>query len=96
MPVLISQNYDVHKGKIGTPALTQEIIAQGVKTSCSAVTRAMSKMGVKGTYVKKFKHTTKSNHQLPVAPNLLDREFNVTEKNKVWVGDITYIETECG
>lgn len=41
--------------------------------------------------VKKFKHTTKFNHQLPVAPNLLDREFNVTEINKVWVGDITYI-----
>ena len=96
MPVLISQNYDVHKGKIGTPALTQEIIAQGVKTSCSAVTKAMRKMGVKGTYVKKFKHTTKSNHQFPVAPNLLDRGFEVTEMNKVLVGDITYIETECG
>ena len=53
-------------------------------------------MGVKGTYVKKFKHTTKSNHQAPVAPNLLDRGFEVTEMNKVLVGDITYIATECG
>jgi transposase InsO family protein len=43
-------------------------------------------MGMRAKYVKKFKHTTKSNHKLPVAPNLLDREFNVTEMNKVWVG----------
>ena len=51
---------------------------------------------MKAKQVKKFKHTTKTNHQLPVAPNLLDREFEVTEMNKVWVGDITYIATEYG
>lgn len=96
LPALVSQNYDAHKGKIGAPALTQELIAQGFKTSCSTVARAMRRMGMKAKYVKKFKHTTKSNHKLPVAPNLLDREFNVTEVNKVWVGDITYIATECG
>ena len=92
----MSQNCDAHKGKIGASALIQEIIAQGFKTSCSTIARAMRKMGMNAKYVKKFKHTTKPNHQLPVAPNLLDCEFNVTEINKVWVGNITYIETECG
>jgi putative transposase len=86
LAALVSQNYDAHKGKMGAPALIQEIIAQRFKNSCSAVARAMRKMGMKAKYVKKFKHTTKSNHKLPVAPNLLDREFNVTEMNKVWVG----------
>lgn len=39
-------------------------------------------------YVKKFKHNTKSKHQPPIAPNLLNREFELTEINKVWVCDI--------
>ena len=73
LPALVSQNYDTHKGKIGAPALTQELIAQGFKTSCSTVARAMRRMGMKAKYFKKFKHTTTSNHKLPVAPNLLDR-----------------------
>ena len=96
LPALANQNYYAHKGKIGAPALTQEIIAKGFKTSCSTVARMMQKLEMKAKYVKKFKHTTKSNTQLPVAPNLLNREFKVTEINKVWVGDITYIATECG
>jgi len=45
---------------------------------------------------KKFKVTTDSKHNLPVAPNLLDRNFEVTEPNKVWVADITYIRTAQG
>ncbi len=86
----MSQSYYAHKGKIGAPALTQEIIAQGFKTSSSStVARVVRKLEMKAKYLKKFKQTTKSNHQLPVAPNLLDREFEVTEINKVWVGDIT-------
>ena len=42
---------------------------------------------------RKFKVTTNSKHNWPVAPNLLDRNFNVDEPNKVWVTDITYIWT---
>jgi len=42
---------------------------------------------------RKFKVTTDSNHQLPVAKNLLDRKFTVTAPNRVWVTDIKYIPT---
>jgi putative transposase len=42
---------------------------------------------------KKFKATTNSNHKLPVAPNLINQEFNIYQPNKVWVTDITYIDT---
>jgi len=45
---------------------------------------------------KKFRVTTDSNHHLPVAPNLLDRRFNVSEPNRVWVSDITYVWTVTG
>ena len=45
---------------------------------------------------RKFKPTTDSRHNLPVAPNVLDREFEVTEPNRVWVSDITYMWTAAG
>lgn len=45
---------------------------------------------------RKFKATTDSKHDKPVAPNLLEREFNVTTPNSVYVGDITYIPTREG
>jgi putative transposase len=40
--------------------------------------------------------TTDSNHDLPIAPNLLDRQFTVAQPDKVWAGDITYIATDEG
>lgn len=43
---------------------------------------------------KKFKATTNSKHNLPVADNLLNRDFTATKANQCWVGDITYVWTE--
>ena len=45
---------------------------------------------------RRFKVTTDSNHDLPIAPDLLDRQFTVTEPDRVWVGDITCIATDEG
>lgn len=45
---------------------------------------------------RRFKVTTDSNHALPIAPNLLNREFTVSEPDKGWAGDITYIATDEG
>ena len=56
----------------------------------------MKLAGVEAKQRKKFKATTDSEHQLPVAPNLLNRMFTVTRLNCVWVGDITYIWTSEG
>ena len=42
---------------------------------------------------RKFKATTDSKHDLPVAPNLLERRFEVAEPDRVWVSDITYVWT---
>jgi transposase InsO family protein len=56
----------------------------------------MKKAGLKVKRPKKFKKTTDSRHHLPVAPNLLDRQFQVDQPNTVWCGDITYLWTEEG
>jgi transposase InsO family protein len=45
---------------------------------------------------KKYKVTTDSSHKYPIVENVLNREFTVNEKNKVWVSDITYISTAQG
>ena len=52
--------------------------------------------GIKARGKRRYKVTTDSNHDLPISPNVLNREFTVAEPDKVWVGDITYIATDEG
>ena len=47
--------------------------------------------GIRAKGRRRFKLTTDSNHDLPIAPNLLERQFTVDAPDKVWAGDITYI-----
>ena len=56
----------------------------------------MVEFGIKSKRRRKFKHTTDSKHNLAIAPNQLNREFNPNEANKVWASDITYIPTKDG
>lgn len=56
----------------------------------------MKKNGIQAKRKKKFKATTNSKHNLPIAENLLNREFTASKPNQAWVGDITYITTEEG
>src|SRR5216684_894906 len=55
-----------------------------------------SSWGIKARAKKKYKATTDSNHSLPVAPNLLGRQFTVDAPNRLWTSDITYIDTGEG
>lgn len=56
----------------------------------------MKENGIRAKRNKKFKATTNSKHNLPVADNLLNRDFKTTKPNQCWVSDITYIGTEEG
>ena len=56
----------------------------------------MARQGLVAKAARKFKVTTDSNHTLPVAPNLLEQDFNATGPNQKWVGDITYLMTSEG
>ena len=84
------------KGTYGARRIAAEITAHG--TQCGRVKAAtiMRLANVAAKQKKKFKVTTDSKHKLPVAPNLLNREFKVIEPDKIYVSDITYIWTSEG
>lgn len=60
------------------------------------VSKLMNENNIYSRLKRKFKATTYSDHQYPVAPNLLDQDFSTTKPNEKWVGDITYIGTDEG
>ena len=69
---------------------------QGLDVGRNRIHRLMRIYGIIARYKRKYKTTTDSRHTLPVAPNLLNRQFNVAAPNQVWVSDITYIPTQEG
>jgi putative transposase len=60
------------------------------------VANSMRRQGLRAKAAKKFKATTNSKHNLPVAPNLLQQDFSASAPNQKYVGDITYLWTEAG
>ena len=79
----------------GSPRITSELADKG-RPSKNRIARIMKENGIRSKTVKKYRATTNSNHDLPVAPNLLNREFAATQPNQKWVSDITYIATDEG
>ncbi len=60
------------------------------------IRRLMRANGLRSAWKPKFAHTTDSNHDLPIAENVLNGQFNPMATNKAWVADITYIRTRSG
>ncbi|MEH6905153.1 IS3 family transposase [Neobacillus drentensis] len=76
----------------GSPRIHDKLVKQDkIKVSQKTVAIRMRELGLFATKPKKYINTTDSNHQKPVYPNELNREFNPKAPNRVWVTDITYI-----
>jgi transposase InsO family protein len=88
--------YTKHKSRYGAPRITDGLHADGEKCSKNRVKRRMKHLEIKAKAKRKFKVTTDSAHNLPVALNLLNRDFTAQAPNQKWVGDITYIWTDEG
>ncbi|WP_159022871.1 IS3 family transposase [Formosa sp. L2A11] len=80
----------------GSPRIKSELEALGYKVSKPRVARIMSANYLFAKRKRKFKTTTDSNHNYPIAPNLLNQCFDVNREKQVWVSDITYIQTKQG
>lgn len=92
----VGQVFKAHKGRAGAPCLTSDVNALGFAVSQRTVGRSLSKQDLRCRHKVKFRHTTDSKHDLPIADNLLNRQFAIKQPNAVWVGDITYIQVEEG
>jgi len=73
--------------------MADEITDHGTRCGRYRAKTVMAMAGVTAKQKRKFKVTTDSKHNLPVAPNLLNRNFSTLAPNEAWVGDITYIWT---
>ena len=89
--------YVANRGAYGWPRIWRELRKQGIRVGKQRVQRLMQKHGIHARGRRKFRViTTDSKHNLPIAPNLLDRNFTPAAPNQAWVGDFTYIATEEG
>jgi transposase InsO family protein len=82
-----------HNKKYGSRRIKKQLILEGHQIGRYKVRRLMRDLGLKVTPKKRFKITTDSRHRFSVAPNVLDRKFDVDEPDKVWATDITYVWT---
>ena len=80
----------------GPDRLQCDLAAHGVQVGICRIKRIRTKLGIRCKQKRKFKATTYSKHNLPVAENLLNQQFQIAEPNKVWLSDITYIPTDEG
>ena len=96
---LVEQIREIHetsRGTYGSPRVHAELQRRGVPASRDRVARLMKRNGVGGRVRRRFRRTTDSNHEHPIADNSLNRQFAPENKDSAWCADITYIPTLSG
>ena len=87
MLALIRAIHAEFKGAYGSPRMTRELRARGYPASKERVERLMQENGIQAKHKRRFRVTTDSKHNLPIAPNLLARNFEPEAPNQVWTSD---------
>ena len=94
--VLIQSIHADCKGAYGSPRMVRELRARGFRVSKTRVERLRRQHGIRGRHQRRHKATTDARHGVPVAGNLLARDFTPSGPNQVWSADITYLWTDEG
>ena len=87
--VLVRASFEESRQRYGSPRIHEDLIEQAVHVSRKRVVRVMQEEGLQARMRKRFKTTTMSDHDQPIAANLLDRRFKADAPNRRWVGDTT-------
>jgi len=97
---LVDDIHQVHReahGRYGSPRIHAELRAQGRRASRGRIERLMRRHGIRAIMARPRRvRTTDSRHNFAIAPNVLDRNFVATAPNRIWLADITYVETDQG
>jgi transposase InsO family protein len=96
LKTVITTAFTQNRAVYGTRRLKKVLEKQGYRASRRRIGRIMQEAQLRCKTRRRFKVTTNAKHNLPVAPNQLDRQFNVNQPNQAYVGDITYIPTAEG
>ena len=92
----IAAIYAESRQTYGSPRVHAEIVEQGLDAGRHRIARLMREMGLSAAPTKRFRVTTNSRHGRGYAPDLVKRDFEPTEPNRLWVSDITYVWTDDG
>jgi len=93
---LIRDIFEDHFGRYGSPRIWQELKSLGLRISRKRVERLMREKKLAARRPQSWAKTTDSNHNLPVASNILGRDFYASSPGQKWVSDITYLYTSGG
>jgi transposase InsO family protein len=94
--VLIRGVHAEVKQRYGSPRIHAQLVGRGHACSVNTIAKLMRENDIHAKTKRKFRHTTDSNHALPVADNLLSRQFDPDGPNEAWTADITYVPTREG
>jgi putative transposase len=87
--VLVRASFDESRQRYGSPRIVEDLADHDVHVSRKRVIRLMQQDGLKARVRKRFKSTTMSDHDQPVAANVLHQQFSAAAPNQRWVGDTT-------
>jgi transposase InsO family protein len=93
---LVSRIREIWKGRrrvYGSPRITAGLRSEGHRCGKNRIARLMRENGIRSLMRRRFRVTTRSNHRLPVAEDLVGRNFATGSINELWLSDITYIWT---
>ncbi len=97
---LVDKMKSVHSDRdmknYGSPRMHQELVSHGHDVCENTVAKLMRDHGIRAARSRKFRVATDSRHSLPVAENVLNREFEQASPDRVWLADMTYIWTREG
>lgn len=92
----IRQIHEESRGTYGSPRVHAALQAEGIRIGKKRVARLMKMDGLRGVSRRKRPSTTVRNDRRRPAPDLVDRDFTVSEPDELWVADITYVSTNAG
>jgi len=88
--------HEQSRATYGVPRVHAVLAAAGIRVGKKRVERLMRSRGLVAWQKRRFRRTTDSRHALPLAPNVLDRQFATSTPNAAWVTDVTYVATDEG
>jgi len=88
--------YAAAAGRYGSPKIAAVLRREGDCVSVKTVAQLMRQAGLRARVARRYKATTNSRHDFPVAENVLNRQFTTPQPHAVWMADITYVPTDEG